>query len=421
MTSRERVVAALNHQETDRVPIDLGGGGVVCGMQVSTVYRLRQALKLDPPGTPVKVIEPSQMLGEIKPDLLAAVGGDVMSVRLPGTKFGFPAKDWKPWTTFDGTPVLVPGQFNTEPDADGAIVQYPQNDRTCGPSAKMPKGGFYFDALVRQDPIDDEKLDPLDNCEEFDLISDADLNELARQVDAVRAAGKACVVSIPGTGFGDVGSIPAPGLKHPKGIRDIEEWYMSTATRPDYVRAVFERQCEIGLQNLARIFSAVGNEPVAAYVSGADFGAQKGPLISPRKYRTLYAPFQKRLNDWIHEHTTWKTFIHSCGSIQAFIPDMIDAGWDILNPVQTSAANMDPAELKSKFGNKVTFWGGGVDTQHTLPSATPDAIRAEVAHNLSIFARGGGYVFNPIHNVQQGVPVENLLAMYETVQTWRNA
>ena len=419
MTSRERIIEALNHHETDRVPLDLGGGGVVCGMQVSTVYKLRQALKLDPPGTPVKAIEPAQMLGEIKPDLLAAVGGDVVSVRLPNTKFGFPATDWKPWTAFDGTPVLVPGLFNTEPDEKGDILQYPQGDRGCGPSMKMPKDGFYFDGLSRQGEIDDDNLNPADNLEEYGPISDADLAELKRQMEAVRPLDKAVVLSLPGTAFGDVGSITGPALKHPKGIRDVEEWYISLSMRADYVSAVFEKQCEIALANLERIFAAVGNEPVAVFVSGADFGAQNGPLISPRKFRTLFKPFQKRINDWIHGHTTWKTFIHSCGSIMPLIPDMIEAGWDILNPVQTSAENMDPRELKAKFGDKLTFWGGGVDTQHTLPTATPDEIRAEVRRNLDIFAPGGGYVFNPIHNVQHGVPVENLLAMYETVRDYK--
>ena len=419
MTSRERIIEALNHRETDRVPLDLGGGGVVCGMHVSTVYRLRQALRLDPPGTPVKVVEPSQMLGEIKPDLLEAVGGDVVNVHLRNAKFGIPLEDWKPWTLFDGTPVLVPGLFNTEPDADGGVSQYPQGDRTCGPSMKMPKDGFYFDGISRQGEIDDDNLDPADNCEEFGLYSDGDIDYLKRQMDEVRGLGKAVFLSLGGMGFGDVGSVTGPALKHPKGIRDVAEWYMSLSMRPDYVAAVFERQCEVAIANLERVHAALGDEPVAIYVSGTDFGAQNGPLIAPRKYRTLFKPYQKRINDWLHEHTDWKAFMHSCGSILPFIPDMIEAGWDIINPVQTSAENMDPRELKAKFGDRVTFWGGGVDTQHTLPTAMPDEIRAEVRRNLEIFAPGGGYVFNPIHNVQSGVPVENLLAMYETVRNYK--
>jgi len=125
------------------------------------------------------------------------------------------------------------------------------------------------------------------------------------------------------------------------------------------------------------------------------------------------------VNDWIHRHTTWKTFIHSCGSVVAFLEDFIAAGFDILNPVQCSAAHMDPRELKSRFGDRITFWGGGVDTQHTLPFGTPAEVEQEVAERMRIFAPGGGFVFNPVHNVQAGTPVENLLALYRAVQRYR--
>ncbi|MCQ2394555.1 MAG: methyltransferase [Kiritimatiellae bacterium] len=416
MTSRELVNETLNHRQADRVPIDLGGT-VLTGMNVSTVYKLRQALQLDPPGTPVKVIDVFQMLGEIKPDLLAAVGGDVVNVSLPYTLFGYKNEDWKPWTTFDGTPVLVPGGFNTAPSPDGCLLQYPQGDKSVPPSGKMPKGGFYCDAIVRQDPIDDDHLNPADNLEEFQPVSETDLAWLKAQMEKTyRETDKAIVMNLPGMAFGDIAFVPAPQLKHPKGIRDLEEWYMSTVVRKDYIHAVFEGQCEIALKNLERLFAAVGNLPSAVVVSGTDFGAQNGPFVSPRAFKTLYQPYLRRLNDWIHEHTTWKTFIHSCGSIMPLIPHMIDAGFDILNPVQTSAANMDPCELKAKFGDKLTFWGGGVDTQHTLQSATPDEIRREVKDVLNAFAPNGGYMFAAIHNVQQGVPPENLIALFETAR-----
>ena len=237
MTSRERVNLALHHQEPDRVPLDLGGGNVT-SMHVSTVYRLRQALGLDPPGTPVKVIEPCQMLGEIQMDLIDALGVDVVALR--------------------GTTTV--------------------------------------------------------------------------------------------------------------------------------------------------------------YVTGTDFGAQNGPLISPAIYRELFQPFHRRVNDWIHEHTTWKTFIHSCGSVFDLIPDFIAAGFDILNPVQTSAARMDPEVLKKKFGDRIIFWGGGVDTQKTLPFGTPDDVCRQVRERLKTFGTGGGFVFAAVHNIQACTPVGNLLAMYDTVK-----
>jgi hypothetical protein len=415
MNSRERVILALNHQEGDRVPLDLGGCGQT-GMHVSTVYALRQAFKLDPPGTPVKVVELFQMLGEIKPDLRDILEVDFVGMGSNLNFFGFRNEGWKPWTTFEGTPVLVPELFNTEPDQNGDILMYPQGDRSVPPSAKMPKGGFYFDDIIRQEPFEDSQLNVEDNLEEFGLITDEELIHLKREAEELYTqTDKAIVMSLNGMAFGDIALVPGPMLKHPKGIRDITEWYMSTVTRQDYVREIFERQCAIALKNLARVYEVVGNQITVAWLSGTDFGAQNNCFISPKTFRSLYKPYYKQLNDWIHQHTTWKTFIHSCGSILPIIPDIIDAGFDILNPVQVSATNMDPEVLKTRFGDQVTFWGGGVDTQHVLPFGTPQEVRAQVRKHLQIFKKGGGYVFNPIHNVQANIPIENLLAMYETV------
>jgi hypothetical protein len=418
MNSRERVQLALNHKEGDRVPLDLGGCGQT-GMHVSTVYALRQTLKLDPPGTPVKVIEPYQMLGEIKADLADALGVDVVGTGGTLNLFGYKNENWKPWTTFDSTPVLVPGKFNTEPDEKGDILMYAEGDHTMPPSAKMPKGGFYFDSIMRQTPIDDARLNVADNTEEFSSISDAELLHLKREAERLyNETDKAVLMALSGMAFGDIALVPGPMLKEPKGIRDITEWYMSTLTRQDYIRQVFERQCEVALANLPRIYAAVGDHITVAWISGTDFGAQNNCIMSPKAFRTLYKPFYTQINQWIHANTPWKTFIHSCGSILPLIPDIIEAGFDILNPVQTSAVNMDPLVLKERFGDQVTFWGGGVETQRVLPFGTPDEVRAQVRERLQVFGKGGGFVFNPIHNVQAGVPIENLLAMYETVRDY---
>ncbi len=418
MNSRERVDAALSHREGDRIPLDLGGCGQT-GMHVTTVYKLRQALGLDVPGTPVKVIEPYQMLGEIAPDLQDRLGVDVVGASAPGTLFGFRNEDWKPWTFWDGTPVLVPGKFNTEPDENGNLLMYVDGDRSAPPSATMPRGGFYFDSLIRQEPIDEAQLDPEDNASDYEPISAEDLAHLRGEAERLhRETGRALMMVFPGAGFGDIALVPGPWVKRPRGIRDIAEWYVSTATRKDYVTKVFERQCEVALGNLPRVYEAVGDRVTVAWISGTDFGAQNGCLISPRAFRTLYKPFYKAINDWVHEHTPWKTFIHTCGSIQPLIPDIVEAGFDILNPVQTSAANMGPADLKARYGDQVTFWGGGVDTQRTLPFGTPEEVAAEVRERLGIFGKGGGFVFSTVHNVQANVPVENLLAMYDTVREY---
>ena len=418
MTSRNRVAQALEHKETDRVPLDLGGGPV-SGMHVSSVYLLRQALDLDPPGTPVKVVEPFQMLGEIKMDLVEALGVDVVPLMPRQTFFGFKLEGWKPWTLFDGTPLLVPEGFNTDPEPNGDILLYPQGDKSAPPSGRMPKDGFYFDGIVRQPPIDESRLNVEDNVEEFGVIADEDVTYLGREARRLHEeTDKAVLAMFGGTSFGDIAMVPAPWFRYPKGIRDVEEWYISLTTRPDYVYKVFERQCAIGLANLRKIYEAVGNRITAVVVSGADFGQQNGPLASPDTYRRLFQPFHQRVNDWIHQNTSWKTLIHSCGSVRAFIPDFITAGFDILNPVQCSAAQMAAAELKRDYGDQLTFWGGGVDTQHTLPFGTPEDVRREVRERIQIFGQNGGFVFNTIHNVQARTPVENILAVYEAVREY---
>jgi hypothetical protein len=418
MNSYDRVLTALNHQQPDRVPLDLGASGVT-GMSVVSVYLLRQALHLDPPGTPVKVTEPYQMLGEIAPDLLEALGVDVVGLGGSRTMFGFPNSGWKEWY-FNGTPVLVPEGFNTNYEPDGSLLMYPEGDTSAQPSGHMPSDGYYFDTIVRQPPIDEDHMDPADNLQEFEPISEADLVWFAGEYQRLVAqSDRAILANFGGTAFGDIALVPVPWVKQPRGIRDIAEWYMSTKTRRYYVWKVFEGQCEIGLKNLERILPVVGDRIVAIYITGTDFGAQSGPFIAPKAYRDLFKPFHKIINNWVHTHTPWKTFIHSCGSVAAFIPDFIDAGFDILNPVQTSAADMDPHDLKEKYGDRITFWGGGVDTQKTLPFGTPDQIRAEVRERIHVFGLGGGYIFNTIHNVQARLPSENLLALYQAVADFR--
>ncbi|MGO8736098.1 MAG: uroporphyrinogen decarboxylase family protein [Terriglobia bacterium] len=414
MNSRERVSLALQHKEADRVPLDLGGT-TVTGMHISTVYRLRQALGLDKPGTPVKVIEPFQMLGEIKPDLMAALGIDVVVLGGLGTSFGFKLEGWKEWTSFDGTPTLVPGGFNTIPEPGGDLLMYPQGDRSVPPSGRMPRGGYYFDVIVRQPPIEESKLKVEDNLEEWSLISDAELEHFKRESERLYTeTDKAIVLNLGQLALGNISRVPGPGLKHPKGIRDVEEWYISMSTRREFIYRVFEAQTEINLANLKKIQQAVGNRATAAYLTGADFGAQNGPFIAPKTYRELFLPFHKQINDWVHKHTAWKTFIHSCGSVFDLTEDFIAAGFDVLNPVQTSAAHMDPGELKRTFGERITFWGGGIDTQRTLPFGSLDEVRGEVRERLKVFGPGGGFVFNAVHNIQALVPVANVVAMYET-------
>ena len=419
MNARERIVSALSHKQPDKLPVDFGGG-FQTGIAASIVYKLRQKLGLDKPGTPIKVVEVYQMLGEIKPDLQEILGCDAVSLHGTGTMFGYPAVKFKEWQLHDGTPVLVPEDFHTKYEPDGSLLQYPCGDMSVPASGRMPQGGHFFDAINRQEPIDDDKLDFKDNIEEFQPVSDAEIAHYKTLADKLYSqTDKALFCTYGGLTFGDVALVPATFLKKPKGIRDVEEWYVSLMIRPDYVKKVFEYQAEVAIENLKKLKKAVGDKITVIQTNGTDFGTQNGPFCSPEQFREMYQPYQQKVNGWIHENTGWKTFIHSCGGIDPLIPDIIKSGFDILNPVQCSATGMEPQSLKAKYGDSVTFWGGGVDTQKTLPFGTPEQVRKEVEERINIFSKGGGFVFNTIHNVVANTPIDNLLALFETVKKYR--
>lgn len=200
----------------------------------------------------------------------------------------------------------------------------------------------------------------------------------------------------------------------------MEDWLAAHVLYQEYILELFEMQSEFMIKNLEIYKQAVGDRIQVIWVSGTDFGTQNGPFFSPSIYRKLYKPFNKKVNDWIHKNTNWKAFYHTCGSVAALLDDFVEAGIDILNPVQCSAAGMDPRILKEKYGEKLVFWGGGVDTQQILPFGSPEEVYAQVKERLDIFAPGGGYVFNTIHNIVGGVPVENIMAMYDAVKKYND-
>jgi uroporphyrinogen-III decarboxylase len=283
----------------------------------------------------------------------------------------------------------------------------------------MPKDGNFFDAIMRQPVLDEDALNPADNLEEFGPISDQELEiykERAQILHQQSQCGLFCTYG--GLTFGDVALVPAPFLKEPKGIRDIEEWYVSLIMRPDYIKAVFEKQAEIAIENLSRLYASVGDKISVIQTNGTDFGTQNGPFCSQDSYRELYLPYQKMVNGWIHQHTNWKTFMHCCGSIVPLLDLIVEAEFDILNPVQCSATGMEPEMLKKCYGDKLTFWGGGVDTQQTLPFGTPEQVRDEVRARIETFSPGGGFVFATVHNIQADVPPQNIMAMWDALQEY---
>lgn len=415
MNSRERVKLTLEHKQPDRVPIDMGSTPN-SGIAASALARLRKALKLTE--KPIKVTEPFTMFGMVEEDVMQALGVDIIGLWGPRTKFGYTNDNWKPWVLNDGTPVLVGGGFTITVDANGDTFVYPGGDTNALPSGKLPKGGFYFDLLSRQDPVDEDNLNGREDFkDQYKLYSEEDLMYYEKTASNLYKNTEYSIVSNFGGGsFGNLGDIPGAHMKKTPGIRQLDEWYMAHLLHPDYIKDVFELQCEVALKNLEMYKQAVGDRIQMILVSGTDFGTQRGEFISPDLFRELYKPFYKKIDDWIHENTSWKTVFHCCGSIVRILDDFVEMGVDVLNPVQCSAEGMDASFLKKKYGDKLVFWGGAVDTQKTLPYGTPEEVRKETLERLNIFSKDGGYIFNPIHNIQAPTPVENMISFFDTVR-----
>ena len=414
MTSKERFDLTVNHKQPESLVVDFGATSV-SGIHVSSVEKLREYYGLK--NRPVRVVDPYQMLGEVDIELIEIMGVDAVPAKGKKNGFGFHNhKPFKEYITPWGQKVLVPEAFNTTNAENGDILIYPEGDTSATPSGRMPRTSYFFDAIIRQKPIVEEELNPKDNLEEYGLVSGDDLEYWKVTTQKARATGKAVVAGLGGTALGDIAHVPGIKLKNPKGIRDITEWYMSILMRPDYIREIFDRQSEIALENFSRLYKVIGDNVDAVFICGTDFGTQDSTFCAPEQFDDLWLPYYRRINDWVHANTSWKTFKHSCGAVESFMPHFIEAGFDIINPVQINAKGMDPVHLKKTYGKDLVFWGGGIDTQVTLPYATPEKVREEVLRLCDVFAKDGGFVFNTVHNIQANVPVENIVAIVDAIK-----
>lgn len=419
MTSRQRILETINHRQPDRVPVDLGATGQT-GMNASTLYRLRKALGLEE--HPIEISEIFQLLGKVDPDMMQYAGADVIGLNNPSNMFGVPDGPLKPFRMPDGTPTLIAQGNEYDVAEDGSVYMYPQGNRSVGPSGHMPAGGSFFDNINRAPEFDEDDLTPAEDFkDDFGILDDATARYLEDKSKALyEGTDYAIIGNLGGAGLGDSAMVPGPHVLAPKGIRKFDDWLMAHMLYPEYIQEVFEMQTQTMLKNLEIYRQAVGERIQIVWISGTDFGTQNGEFFRPEVFRELYKPYYQRINDWVHQNTPWKTFYHCCGSIVNYLDDFVEMGVDILNPVQLSARGMDAHMLKEKYGDKLVFWGGGVDTQQTLPFGTPEQVRQQVKERLDILSKGGGYVFAPIHNVVAKTPVENLIAMYEAVKEFNN-
>ncbi|MFC1758234.1 uroporphyrinogen decarboxylase family protein [Planctomycetota bacterium] len=393
MNSRERVLAAINHREPDRVPVDLGGTRQ-SGIAASTYDQLKSQLGIS---TPTRVYDVYQMLAEVERPVMERFGADVIGLNRPAVAFGIVNADWKPWRLFDGTAVEVPGGFEPITEENGDLVLM----RDGATIARMPKDGYYFDRLEvypggSQTPVED--VNP-------PVMSDELCDHYAVAAESLYE----------NTDFAIVAPLGPPyELFYGLGTGGFETWMMALAAEPDYVNSLCEKLVDIWLENLQRFSQAVGNHVQILQVND-DLGTQDAPFISTKMFRELIMPHYKRGLDWVHANTKMKVFLHSDGAIAPLIPSLIEMGVDILDPVQTSARGMDARALKDEFGEQLVFWGGSLDCQKTLPFGTPEEVVQEVQEHVRLFAPGGGYVFAPVHNIQANVPPENVIAMFDAV------
>ncbi len=405
MNSRERVLKALNHEEPDRVPIDLGGT-VVSGIMAGALVRLREHLGLD---REVKVIETYQMLGEVAWDLVERFDIDVLPVQPESAGFEhIPNRDYKPFRLFDGTEVWVPGVFDVTVSPDGDWLMHEACDPARRVIARMPKDGYYFDKLDLLDDSPDFVPPSLETLRTsgWRRLTPEVLEHIQQQARTLRqATDKALVL----TNWGEA-------TLGPPRIGSFTQWLVLMATEPEYIDDLMALAAEIALDNLRLYWEALGDTIDVIFIDGYDYGTQAREMFSPAWFERFHVPCYQRQCDWIHQNTPWKIAKHCDGSITRLIEPMIRAGIDILNPIQTSAAGMDARWLKETFGDRLTFWGGGVETQSVLPFDTPDEVRAQVAERLRIFAPGGGFVWATIHNIQCDVPPENIVAAFDAAR-----
>ena len=378
VNSRTRVLQALNHQEPDRVPFDLGGTGLST-IHVTAYENLRHHLQL-PEIEPEVAFVPEQLV-RVDEDLAQRLMVDVRPV-LPGTASSF---------------AYV---FRDEGDYEAYTDEW-------GIGWRMPKdGGFYYDMyhhpLAIADSLEELKAHPFP-----DPLDDGRFAPLRVQAEAAAAQGKAVALAGPCAGIAEVYSW----------LRGYEEYYVDLALNQSWVGYMLDRLVEFKSAYWERALAEIGHL-VDVVVEADDLGGQNSPLMSPRTYRELIQPRHQRLFSFIKEQAPVKVFYHSCGAIRKLIPDLIEAGVDILNPVQISAAGMDLPELKQEFGKDLVFWGGGVDTQQVLGTASPDEIRDHVRANIDALAPGGGFVFAAVHDIQANVPPENIMAMWEAWQEY---
>ncbi len=392
MNHRERVLCSIRHEIPDRLPVDLGGMRST-GIMAIGYAALKDHLSIT--DGDIYVFDTTQQLAYVEEPVRQRFGADVVILDT-----GL-LKGWRPYTLPDGTPSKITSDFLTEPDGQGGEYAVRADGFRW---AHRPESCLYFDGIHH--PL--EHIDSIDGLKRFqpELISDESLDLLREEAKRLYNE----------TDYAILGTFGGSFLETGQGLRGWTNFMMDLAGDRAFAEALLDRILEHHLQNVERYLDAVGDY-IQLIQMGGDLGTQAGPQIRPQMYYDLIQPLQKTLWGRIHElKPDVAVFLHCCGGIYDLIPGIIDAGCDVLNPVQTNAKGMDPIKLKENFGKDLCFWGGGVDTQKILPFGTPEEVYENTCQTIEIFKPDGGFVFCQIHNIQAQVAPENIVAMYQAVQ-----
>jgi uroporphyrinogen decarboxylase len=399
MNSRERVHKAIHFQRPDRIPMDLGGMRA-SGINAILYDRLKRRLGFS---TPTKVQGTLDVLAVVEPEVLEALHLDVLPVEASLAAWDdADVRQGVGHNLYGDRPVWFPPQTNVTREADGWLLRNASGE----PYARMPKDGFYFDYI--KPPMGGGGIDP-SRFKPSPTVDEETLSAFERRTRRLHAeTDKALLGWGSGISFMGLSFLQTDNITQ----GSLDDWMCMLMAEKETAHEMMGRSIDAAIERTRLFHQAAGDRLEIWGVASDDAGTQRAGLIAPDLFAEMIAPHYKRLCDWIHAHTKWKTFLHSCGSIYEYIPHWIAAGIDILNPVQISAANMEPQRLMREFGGKVVFWGGGCETQQVLPLQRPEEVREHVRRNIETFGAGdGGFVFCQVHNIQPNVPLENVLAM----------
>lgn len=409
MNSRERILAAIEHRQADRVPVDLGATPS-SGISAIAYGNLKRHLGLAQGNT--HVYDVVQQLAQPEEFILDRFGVDVVDI---GRAFNTEASAWQPTTLMDGQSALYPAWFHPERQADGSFIARMKDGLDI---AHMPARGTFYDQTYFP-YLDDYPADYRDLDKEMSRILWAALVHSpwdhagdpgfwdtlrANALELRRTSDRALMIVI-GCNLFEWGTF----------LRRMDNFLMDLVAEPEQVEGLLDALMERHLAVLEKACRAVGD--IADVIRfGDDLGTNGGPFMAPKTYRELFKPRHTILCDYVHKHSRMKTFLHSCGSIRALLPDLIEAGYDVINPVQTTCLGMEAEGLKRDFGKDICFWGGGCDTKAVLPTGTPAQVKDHVKQRLEILMPGGGFVFNTVHNILPDVPPQNIVAMFEAIE-----